>query len=528
MHLMSDLRAMKIWVIVNRFLRGRADKFETNRFVWLALFGTLYAALAFLRSLRPFWYDELITYHVATLPRITDVWRALTEGADLNPPLFYIVTRAFTSVFGFTEVALRLPAIVGFLVLCCCLYIFVARRAGPGFGFVAFLFPLTTGAFVYASEARPYGLALGFCGLALVSWQRAAERSPRALALVGMGMALTAAILTHCYAVLMLAPFAVAQVVRDFRRRKLDWAMWIALILPLCACFSYFPLLAAFRPFAYDNSLFRPTWFYLIRCYAYLLTPALWPLAIGGMIVAGLAARRRNPEPDKQALWTLEEVSLAAGFLLVPVFALLLAKFATHIFQVRYGLSATIGVAILFAQLGATVTGRSRRAAAALTLLLSLFPIAIFALKVAREFARPPQPVLSLEQRPDLPLVISNGELFYERNHYADTELAGRVYYLTDEERARRVTGCDVFDKGLPLLNRFFPLRAKLEDYDRFLATHPHFLVYGYADYETDWLIPELLRDGARLSFLGQHREEWGPAVLYEVSAATKSYASTE
>ena len=88
---------------------------------------------------------------------------------------------------------------------------------------------------------------------------------------------------------------------------------------------------------------------------------------------------------------------------------------------------------------------------------------------------------------------------------------------LPDEVAARRATGTDVFDKGLPELNRMFPFRCRLEGYQTFLAANHRFLVYGYEDYVQDWLLPQLKKDGARLDYLGQRPEQFGRAVLYEV-----------
>src|ERR1700733_206895 len=163
-----------------------AHELDSNSLVWLILFGVFYLGLVLPASFRPFWYDELFTYNVATLPGFRAMWDALRHGADLNPPFFYVVTHAAVSVFGPTEFGLRTPAIAGFLVMCCCLYAFVAHRAGACYGFIAMLLPVVTGALRWAFEARAYGLMLGFCGLALISWQRAAEASHRSVPLAGL------------------------------------------------------------------------------------------------------------------------------------------------------------------------------------------------------------------------------------------------------------------------------------------------------------------------------------------------------
>jgi hypothetical protein len=502
----------------NLFLRGLADTFESNRRVWLALFGLCYLVLALQRSFRPLWNDELITNNVASLPGVRSIWKSLTQGADLNPPLFHIATWAATKLFGLTELGLRIPGILGFFVLCWSLYVFVARNAGVCYGFAAMLLPMATGAFQYASEARAYGMVLGFCGLAIVCWQRAGEGSHRSIFLVCLSAALTAALLTHCYAVLVLVPFGIAQIVADWRQRKFDWKAWMCLVVPLTACITYLPLLAAAKPYAMNSPVFRPSAAVLIGFYVFLLKPALVPLIAGGVLVKIARHWRDKISSGNTAAWRTGEVALAVGFLLVPVFAFLLAEFFTKIFMPRYGLTAVIGLAILLPQIAAASTRSSRQVAAALCLLVGGWLIGSDIWRIVLAVNSPPPPVaVSLDQNAELPLVISSGLIYYEMNHYASPEIANRMWYLTDQEIARQETGTDVFDKGFPELDRMFPFRAKLGGYRAFLSAHQRFLVYGYAHYENDWLVSRLKQDGARLNYLGQRPEEFGRAVLYEV-----------
>jgi hypothetical protein len=500
-------------------LRGFASTFESNSTLWLALFATFYLGQVVPRSFRPFWYDELFTYNVVQLGGFGAMWNALTHGADLNPPLFYFVTRAAVGVFGPTEFGYRIPAIIGFLVMCCCLYVYVARRAGACYGFAAMLLPLVTGAFRWAPEARAYGLMLGFCGLALVSWQRAAESSRRSLPLIGLAASLTAALLTHCFAVLVLVPFALAQFVRDYRRRKPDWVMWTCLLLPLNAGFTYLPLLANSQRYDLDYRVFQPSWHSLIEFYDFLLSPALWPILAGIVLAAFVASRRAEEEGDYAAPWNAEEVTLAAGFLWVPVLAIVLSKIAVGLFMVRYGIAAVIAVAILFSQAAAILTASSRRVGAALVFIVVGWSAGGTIVQIAEGFAVVPEKAVPLEQRPELPLVISSGLIFYPMSHYATPQQAARMWFLTDEKIALRVTGSNMFEKGLPALNRLFPIRARLQDYHQFLASHPHFLVYGYADNKMDWLVPQLRDDGVTLNYLGKRTDQMGLAVLYEVQA---------
>ena len=502
-----------------------ADDFDSNPLVWFILFGVFYLGLVLPTALRPFWYDELFTYNVATLPGFRAMWDALTHGADLNPPLFYVVTHAAISVFGPTEFGLRTPALAGFLVMCCCLYAFVARRAGACYGFIAMLLPLVTGAIRWAPEARAYGLMLGFCGLALVSWQRAAEAGQRAVPLASLAISLTAALLTHCFAVLVLTPFALAQLVRDHHRRKIDWLMWLCIVLPLAACITYFPLLATTQHYDLQYQVFQPGWHSVVEFSDVLFTPALWPVLAGMVMIAFGASRRSQLDQPLAPLWNTGEVALAAGFLLVPLLAIALSKITLDMFMVRYGISAVIAVAVLFAQAAATLTGRSKVVGSAVVLVILAFAAGKMATQVTDALSSVPDPVLNLDQHADLPLVVSSGLIFYPMAHYATVSRANRMWFLTDEKIALRVTGSDMFEKGLPALNRLFPMRAHLQDYSEFLAAHPRFLLYGYADNKMDWLIPQLRDDGAQLRYLGKRTDQQGLAVLYDVEVPASALA---
>jgi hypothetical protein len=502
-----------------------ANELDSNRRVWLILFGVFYFCLVFPASFRPLWYDELFTYNVATLPGFRAMWDALTHGADLNPPLFYVVTHAVISVLGPTEFGLRTPAIVGFLVMCCCLYAFVAHRAGACYGFIAMLLPLVTGALRWAPEARAYGLMLGFCGLALVSWQRAAEASHRIVPLAGLALSLTAALLTHCFAVLILTPFALAQLVRDYHRRKIDWLMWVCIVLPLTACITYFPLLANSQHYDLQYRVFQPGWQSVVELSDVIFAPALWPVLAGMVIIAFGASRRPKVDAPLAPLWKTGEVVLAAGFLLVPLLAIVLSKITLGLFMVRYGISAVIAVAILFAQAAATLTARSKVVGSAVVFVVLGFAAGKMAVQVSEALSAIPEEALHLDQHVELPLVVSSGLIFYPMSHYATESQAARIWFLTDEKIALHVTGSNMFEKGLPALNRLFPMRAHLQDYREFLAAHRHFLLYGYADNKMDWLIPQLRDDAAQLRYLGKRTDQMGLAVLYDVEVPDSALA---
>ena len=219
-----------------------ADALRRHQYLTILLFSIGYWLVTCYRASRKlFWFDELFTLYISRLPDMSSVWNALKQGVDFNPPLFYALTRFSESLLGEGHVATRLPSIVGFWVLCLCIFRFVSIRTNVLAGLIAMLFPLVTASYFYGYEARPHGIVIGFGGLALVSWQAAARARVRIGWLIALFAALLAGILTHTYGVLLMVPFALAELVRLVSLRRMDWGMWLAIVTPLSADWSPYP-----------------------------------------------------------------------------------------------------------------------------------------------------------------------------------------------------------------------------------------------------------------------------------------------
>jgi hypothetical protein len=120
---------------------------EGHRLWLLSVTSALYLVIAGLTAARKqLENDELFTLNIARLPSLAEVWSALLTGAEQLPPFFYMLTRAVLSLLGESNLALRLPAILGFWVMGLCLFRFVSKRSTALYGLAAMLFPLTTGA----------------------------------------------------------------------------------------------------------------------------------------------------------------------------------------------------------------------------------------------------------------------------------------------------------------------------------------------------------------------------------------------
>jgi hypothetical protein len=215
---------------------------------------------------------------------------------------------------------------------------------------------------------------------------------------------------------------------------------------------------------------------------------------------------------------------------LVPVFAFLVGRFFSHAFLPRYGLAAIIGFSILFASYAHRYAADRRFSGALIPVLFAAWFLAgffVWMTNTARTNVSaasvPSAPLHAYEIPPelvekDLPFVASNGLFFLEADHYASAAFISRLVYLTDRDAAIRYTGTDVFDRGFSVLEKWFPIRARIEDYTGFVRQHRRFLVFGGFDHPLGWVTKKLLDEGAQLKFLGQYHGAYGENLLLEVS----------
>jgi 4-amino-4-deoxy-L-arabinose transferase-like glycosyltransferase len=485
------------------------------------LLGAIAALTLVLAHRKPLWNDELFTYYISRLPGIDDMWSELASGVEQTPLTFYAATRASLEVFGDNGIAMRLPELLGFLLMTVCVFVFVERRTSPLYGLVAALFPLATIAYGYAYEARGYGLVLGFSAAALLCWQVAAEGSRhRRLAILGIAVSLAAAVGSHYYAVLILVPLLVGEIARSIVRRRIDWPVvgsFCGVLLPLLA---FAPLIAEAKDYS-TTFWAQPTWRAAIRFYPdSLLDRALGvAVAVLAVIVAFAAWRAWRSRRDVgERLPPSHELAALVTLALLPFFGVALGKLVTGAYTERYVLSAIVGITILLAlaawwtDRGVPILGIS------LLLVFAVFAGARFVERHgdATEDADAQKQALAFldrHERTGEPIAVASPHDFFELSHQEAQHSGHRLLYLADPTLAQRYLQTDAVELGVLGMQDIAPLRV--ERYRRFIASHSHFVVYGrYRAW--DWLTYELQADGARTRVIARNSQNGTP--LMEVT----------
>ena len=462
------------------------------------LLSALYFLDTFLRAtLKTFWYDELFTVYLCRLPSFHATWAAVLNRTDLNPPLFYLVTRWAQHWTGEGLIATRLPAIIGFWIFCACLYFFIAPRLGRICGSIAALAPWFTYAGYYAYEARPHGAVLAWCGLMLVCWQRSRGEAPAVrknsnLWLAGLFLSFLAALLTHVYAIFLSVPFLLVELDHLLRRRRIHLWTCLAFLVPPCLVSTlYLRMSRNYSSGEASGGLHVHPYEIIQHFIITVFGPSLVLLIL---LLALLAWRNRRSHPSHSpaASLTREELIVALGFLLLPILGVVAAKLTHGPYFDRYFLAATAGFAMLLAQIVAT-SGTRSLVARGLCAVMLLFLVSdaliaaychwrhadldqigpgnliVFAPDPARPFARNDSLLLDTSQ---LDILVTGHPDYLFLEYYAPPELRRRLIFAAP-------TPTEGFLVSYRRLSRWTGIGLQTTTFDEYFANHRDFLVYA-------------------------------------------------
>jgi hypothetical protein len=470
-------------------------------YVVLLLAGTLVIA-----ARRPLWSDELYTYYIAALPSFSNIWSALLTGHEQIPLGFYAIERLSWGVFGLNSVALRLPALLGCLVMSLALFTFVSRRLSPAYGLLASVFPMTTSAFTYAREARPYGLELAFAALALVCWQQATESSKRLLVLIGLWLSFVAAISCHYYGILLVLPLAFGEMIRTIARRRIDFGIWSCFVGSTLPLLVMLPLIGSAAKLS-GNFWAEPHWTDIASFYQNLIGAGI-PSLVAVVTIGVIASRFWRPVAATDsfaadAAFPSHEQGAIIGFVALPLAGVLFAKLITHAFTDRYALAAVVGLSILFAQaMHKMLRGELRVAALVAPVLLAWFVFLevqeIRSAEHVRQSLEDSTTLLRSADKDGLPIVAAELHTFIELSHYSPPDIASHLVYLADPSMAHRFLGFGSLDSAmLELVGPWFHMRVV--PFHEFVDAKAPFLLYGKASF--NWVIRALQERGFRIEF---------------------------
>jgi len=300
------------------------------------------------------WFDEAISVHWAkqSISRILEVGFTLEE--DRLPPLYYLMLKGWTSLFGFSEASVRgLSVLFGLLLLPVVASIAKLLFNRPVALIAAALVALNPFLIWYAQEARMYAPALFFGTVAIWAFLRFCQTTqtpvpnfqfpiPNSQFIILFILATIAGLYSHLY-VGFLLPALGLWLVTGYPRH---WRLWLIFTLSgLVITLAYSPILLAIWRFSgqaapgtpFDGLLQRGGW--LLQAFTVWqapLTPTLRLLIPALFILFVALAFLPRPSP---AGASLPYPRLLASLLFICPFAIAtLLLFRNHLafFGERY------------------------------------------------------------------------------------------------------------------------------------------------------------------------------------------------
>jgi Dolichyl-phosphate-mannose-protein mannosyltransferase len=468
----------------------------------------VYAAIRNLcqSATKPFWYDEICSSIIVKQPRISTMWSALKQGADSQPPGFYLAERLATKLMSNEAIAFRLLSVLAFSVTVICLFLFIRRREGSLIALLCAAVPFVTVLYDnFAVEGRPYSLVFACISVALLCYQRA----PAASWVIVMGLSLVLAQSFHYYAFMAFLPFFVSETAL-LLQGQFRWGVWVALVFGFLPLLVFWPLLSVFRAL-YSQHYWSPASlqvaqssysFYFKTSYINGITLACLSAIAVLAVMLQTIRRARHEEPPANP--SLHEPLMILTFISLPFVGFIATKAAGGGLTPKYVLPAILGFPLSLGY----VLPRLARKRALLESVVAIFLIVVL-VHQERMFWRTytghlSSPADKLEVlvrsagHEDLPVVICDPQIFMPLAHYASPEWAKRFVMLVDPPQSVLYTGSDTNDKELPILASYSTL--PVYDFHIFIKDHPVFLLYSeYGRPGTNWWSTKLARDGYSL-----------------------------
>jgi hypothetical protein len=394
----------------------------------------------------PVWMDEVLTEWTIRFPAASQVWSALTHGAQASPPAYHLALYYYAVVAGSTPFALRLPSIAAVLVVCGCSFTIFRRHLGAAsavFGSCLLLEILRP----YALQIRPYGLVTACFAAALLLWDdlnrqdnsnRQAVTWPRS-ALIGLLLALAGAF--HFYGALFVAALGLAEMIHGFLTKKVRFELWIAMAAAGVSNALWIPFIRAvgqFNPGESGSPAYyaRPSLAKLILTYSDLTFPEAAPilLVLTAMMAivlrpAGSLADSAKPDAlrdESGDVYRSDFRAMIVASLLLPVLVFIVSLTVTGTYNSRYGIAAAIGTSALMA--GSFGADSFFRRTVPLIAVLAAFLTLTHKPHYFGEFDRS----ATFQRMPGtFPIVVADAAQFFPLQESAAPDVRSRLVYLT-------------------------------------------------------------------------------------------------
>jgi len=308
----------------------------------------------------PLWMDEIFTRVLLGSPNFSHMIRAVSDGVDISPPLYWSVMWVWTRGFGLSDLDLRLfsalatgAAFLGAWVLCRRLAGFWSATLA-----VTMCFFLNGQVFIHCTQCRNYSLLIALTSLALVELQRFGKTARVARSEILLYSCTVAMlVMTHMFGFLITGILMLALVVSDAARGRFRPFCYLATPMGWLA---FLPWVSAFLQ---QSKIGEPRLWIPRPPASVLWDPTSFLFGIPLFVVAAVVLlggasfaidRIRNAGKERDLSSFLAEPVLVAGallVLLVPLATWFVSVLIKPIWLDRYQLPAMLGWCVILSWL---------------------------------------------------------------------------------------------------------------------------------------------------------------------------------
>jgi hypothetical protein len=497
---------------------------DRHPYTLMILFSVFHFVSMFIVAWRKqFWFDELFTYYLVRLPTAQEISAELSKGVDHHPALYFLANRFLAGLFEDPHIGFRVHSILGYWILCVCLFGFVARRSSALLGLLSVLMTYLSGVRFWATDARPYGMSAGLAMAAFLAWQMAADRQKRVPWLVLLAGALAAGISTSYYFVLVLIPLGAAELVRWLRTGKWDWPVWLSTGVGASCAFLYLPAVARSVETFHPNAFARPSATAFLDIYGVFFN-SLTLFTVGALMASGcvvlmrqtLEGSQNSEEPEIRA----EDLTLALVLLLLPAIGVALAFAGLKVITARYVISTGTGLFLLAPLLVHRYSRNHATMGVALPVVAIVCLVPTFLYGEGRQIQERKVAVSRVSQLagslpedagPNLPIVFDDSLLMFEASHYSKPEQRARFRMLTYPAATLEHSGVYYSGRGLVSLQRYAPIRV--QSYEEFRRNHRRFFYLESGRPTMVYMMATVQKEGAQIQLLAKR----GPNAIYRI-----------
>tara|TARA_R110001632_G_scaffold18408_4_gene57040 strand:- start:6190 stop:7644 length:1455 start_codon:yes stop_codon:yes gene_type:complete len=400
--------------------------------VFLGIILFIFLSISFyLSNLKPIWFDELFTFHLAQLS-FQEIFETL-GAMDPHPPLHKFFTSISFSLFGASVFSTRLPNIIFYAVAILIIYFTCKKLYGKKAAVISSFLMLTCLGQVYAYEARPYSLVLMLTSILIYL----RVHTPTRKKYIYLFIAITTAALvsSHYYAVFVPILILLTSF-NSYKKKTIDWFLIISILIGLSILILYLPSIKKILILR-ENNWASPNKEYFFKAIKRIYYPFIF------LLIPIVFSLKNSTNKLLYFLKNNTNISIVLSLISSLIFIGFAFSFALGAFHLRYFIASLIGCVILSSLIISNFNTKQ-------LILSGILFFSLFSYRISKQITGLEILKHSIEQRlssvndlkKEVPIYIEPYKLYMSMNFYTNKSRKRNIYQIIKNSQKENCKGC--------------------------------------------------------------------------------------